>query len=54
MVIMSWKNLENVGRSGTQRSQAVIKKKDQNWGKVLAEAEDHPWVWNFTEERGDF
>lgn len=53
MVIMLWKNLENVGRSGTQRSQAVIKKKDQNWGKVLAKVEDHPWVWNFI-ERGDF
>ena len=53
MVSMLWKNLENVGRSGTQRSQAVIKKKDQNWGKVLAKVEDHPWVCNFI-ERGDF
>ena len=53
MVVMLWKNLENVGRSGTQRSQAMIKKKDQNWGKVLAKVEDHPWVWNFIEQ-GEF
>lgn len=53
MIIILWKNLENVGRSGTQRSQAMTKKKDQSWGRVLAEVEDHPWVWNFIEQ-GDF
>lgn len=47
MIIILWKSLENVGRSGTQRSQVMPERKDRSRGKVLAEVEDHPWTWNF-------